>query len=73
MALTVCGACDKTYLESKNACSHCGKTSKEQIAFVEGQLKAIKAYGKESTKTITKVLSGNITPEHIKAFFGKDS
>lgn len=44
MALTVCGACEKTYMETQERCPHCNKTLLEQIAYCEGKLKASKEY-----------------------------
>lgn len=54
MALTVCGACDKSYLETKENCPHCGKTLGEQIAYCEGQQSVRTEKVKEAERELMK-------------------
>jgi hypothetical protein len=43
MALTICAVCDKSYLQQLPECRHCGKTTNEQIAYLQGNVAGRKA------------------------------
>lgn len=61
MALTICAVCDKSYLEQEPACPRCGKTSAEEIIYLQGYSKG----SKEVVERLSTVVPCDSLPTRI--------